>query len=303
MEAFAAAFLWRCKVNLLRYVSCVASLAIAAACLLAVGWRAAAADNANNQEVVAKAAVAADAVLLAGCRLVDLTHAFDERTIYWPTEIPFHLERGFAGITEGGWYYSANRFHMAEHSGTHVDAPIHFYKDHQTVDQIPLERLIGPAVVVDVAEQCRANADFQITTASFEDWERQHGHGLEGAIVLLRTGYGQFWPERKRYLGTDENGAQAVAKLHFPGLEPEAAAWLVANRRIKAVGIDTASIDHGQSKTFGTHVILCQHNTPALENVANLAELPEQGFTVVALPMKIRGGSGGPTRVIAILPK
>lgn len=287
------------------YVPCLVSLAIAAACFLAVRGRAVVAEMANGQGAVAKALPPDDAspLPLSAARLVDLTHAFDERTIYWPTEIPFHLERGFAGITEGGWYYSANRFHMAEHSGTHVDAPIHFYKDHQTVDQIPLAQLIGPGVVVDTSEQCRENADFLVPAAAFEAWEKQHGRKLDGAIVFLRTGFGQFWPERKRYLGTDENGREAVAKLHFPGLAPEAAAWLVANRRIKAVGIDTASIDYGQSKTFGTHVILCQHNIPALENVANLAELPDEGFTVVALPMKIRGGSGGPTRIIALVPQ
>ena len=118
-------------------------------------------------------------------------------------------------------------------------------------------------------------------------------------IVLLRTGYAARWPDRLRYLGTEERGEAAVAKLHFPGLDPTAAQWLVQHRSIKAVGIDTPSIDYGQSTHFESHVMLFQHNVPALENVANLDRLPQVGFTVIALPMKIGGGSGGPVRIVA----
>jgi len=252
-----------------------------------------------------RAAAPADVTQLLGqnVRLVDLTHAFDEQSIYWPTEIPFQLERGFAGVTPGGWYYSANRFHMAEHSGTHVDAPIHFFKGGNTVDEIPLARLAGAACVIDITRQCRDNPDFLITAEVFQTWEKEHKQSLNDMIVLVRTGFGQFWPDRQRYLGTVENGPEGVKKLHFPGVHPEAAAWLVDKRRIKAIGIDTASIDNGPSKTFGTHVVLCAHRTPAFENVANLEQLPAAGFTVIALPMKIRGGSGGPLRIIAAVPK
>ena len=164
-------------------------------------------------------------------------------------------------------------------------------------------RLFGAGVVVDVECECRENPDFQVTAEVFQAWEKLHGRRLDDFVVLVRTGFGQFWPDRRRYLGTDENGPEAVARLHFPGVHPQGAAWLVANRRIKAIGIDTASIDYGQTKTFGTHVALCSHNIPAFENVANLAELPGDGFSVVALPMKIRGGSGGPLRIVGIVPK
>jgi kynurenine formamidase len=235
-------------------------------------------------------------------RMIDLTHAFDEQTIFWPTEIPFHLERGFAGVTAGGWYYTANRFSMAEHCGTHIDAPIHFSKGAHTVDEIPLARLLGAAVVIDVVKECRENPDFLVTADVFQAWEKGHNHRLDETIVLVRTGFGPFWPDRARYLGTTVAGTEAVANLHFPGVDPDAAAWLVAERRIKAIGIDTASIDRGQSKTFATHVALCAHNTPAFENVAQLEQLPDYGFSVVALPMKIRGGSGGPLRIVALVP-
>jgi kynurenine formamidase len=236
-------------------------------------------------------------------RLVDLTHAFNEQTVYWPTEIPFHLERGPFGMTAGGWFYSANRFRTAEHSGTHIDAPIHFAKAGESVDKVPLARLAGPGAVIDVSAECRQNADFLLTTAILQAWEEKHGQQLHDKIVLVHTGWDKYWPDRAKYLGTAETGKGAVAKLHFPGVDPEAAAWLVVNRHIRAIGIDTASIDRGQSKTFSTHVVLCTHNTPAFENVTHLDQLPATGFTVIALPMKIADGSGGPLRIIGVVPK
>ena len=233
--------------------------------------------------------------------LVDLSHAFDSETIFWPTEEGFVLERGPEGVTEAGYYYTANRFRTAEHGGTHIDAPIHFFAERWTVDQIPLDRLIGDAVLVDVAQQCAADRDYQVTVADFEAWEKRHGRIPDASIVLIRTGFGRFWPDRRTYLGTDERGAEAVAKLHFPGLHPEGARWLIERRNIHAVGLDTASIDHGQSAQFETHQVLFETNVPAFENLAALDELPARGFSVVALPIKIRGGSGGPLRAVAIL--
>ncbi len=233
--------------------------------------------------------------------LVDLTHSFDDKTIYWPTEKGFELLRGPAGFTKRGYFYAANRFAAAEHGGTHLDAPIHFFKDRHTVDEIPLERLVGPGVVVDVTEKCRENADYQIGIEDLRRVEEQLDRPLVDVIVLLRTGFSRHWPDREKYLGTSGGGAEAVAKLHFPGLAPDAARWLVEHRKIKAIGIDTASIDYGQSRRFASHVALFERNVPAMENLANLESLPTSGFTVIALPMKIGGGSGAPLRVIAIV--
>lgn len=232
-------------------------------------------------------------------RIVDLTHVFDERTIYWPTEGDFRLERGPAGTTEKGYFYAANRFAAAEHGGTHIDAPIHFFEGRQTVDQIPLDRLIGPGVRVDVRAACEADRNHEVSIDDLRQAEGRSRQTLHGKIVLLHTGFGRFWSDREKYLGTAERGPKAVSRLRFPGLHPEAARWLVLERGIKAVGIDTASIDHGPSTTFQSHVILCQHNVPALENVANLDQLPAQ-FVVIALPMKIGGGSGSPVRIVAV---
>jgi kynurenine formamidase len=248
--------------------------------------------------------------LAAGCghaapregRLVDLSHPFEADTIYWPTEEGFVLETEFQGTSEGGYWYEANRFRSAEHGGTHIDAPIHFAEGGRSVDEIPLEQLVGEGVLVDVEAACRANRNHRVDVADLKAWEEQHGRIPEGAIVLLRTGFGRAWPDRAAYLGTSERGPGAVAKLQFPGLHPDAARWLVRERRIRAVGLDTASIDFGPSKDFMSHRVLFEADVPAFENLANLDQLPARGFRVVALPMKIRGGSGGPLRAVAILP-
>ncbi|MGI9519330.1 MAG: cyclase family protein [Pirellulaceae bacterium] len=234
-------------------------------------------------------------------QVIDLSHPFDDQTIYWPTEDGFKLIEGSAGYTDRGYYYAANRFVAAEHGGTHIDAPIHFFEDRMTVDEIPLERLIGEGVVVDVSEACANDPDYLIGVDDLRNWETSNGRQLVDVIVLLRTGYSAHWGNRQRYLGTDQTGPEAVPDLHFPGLDPQAATWLVEHRAIKAIGIDTPSIDYGQSRLFESHVKLFEHNIPAFENVANLDQLPGKGFKVIALPMKIGGGSGAPLRIIAMV--
>lgn len=233
-------------------------------------------------------------------RIVDLTYAFDEKSVYWPTAQQFKLETDFEGMTEKGYFYSAYRYSAAEHGGTHLDSPVHFAKGRYTVDELPLEHLMGPAIVIDVVAQCASNPDYLVSVADFQNWEKRNGRIPSGTIVLLRTGFGKFYPDAKKYLGTEERGAAAVAKLHFPGLDPAAARWITTNRSIKAIGLDTASIDYGQSTLFESHRTLFEKNVPAFENVANLDQLPAKGFSVIALPMKIKGGSGGPLRIIAI---
>ena len=235
-------------------------------------------------------------------RWVDLSHAFDRETIYWPTADGFKHKAVFKGVTEKGYFYSSYTYEASEHGGTHMDAPIHFAEGGRTAAEIPIEQLIGPAAVVDVSPRALADRDYQINVADLEAWEQVHGRIPAGAIVLLNTGYHRFWPDRVKYMGTDERGPDAVEKLHFPGLHPDAARWLTTERRVGAVGLDTPSIDFGQSTHFESHRILFQSDVPAFENVANLGELPPTGAFVVALPMKIRHGSGGPLRIVALLP-
>lgn len=235
-------------------------------------------------------------------QVIDLSHTFDKQTIYWPTENGFRLIPEKAGITEKGYYYSSNRFMAAEHGGTHLDAPVHFNAEGQSVDQLPLQQLMGEAAVIDVVEACRKDPDYQIGVSDLRAWEEKTGRQLVDVIVLLKTGFAQHWPDRNKYLGTSQLGSEAVAELHFPGLDPAAAQWLTEHRAIKAIGLDTASIDYGQSSQFRSHVTLFKHAIPAFENVADMSRLPISGATIVALPMKIGGGSGGPLRIIAWLP-
>jgi kynurenine formamidase len=233
--------------------------------------------------------------------IVDLTYPFDDKTVYWPTAPSnFELKRLAYGETASGYFYAANSFCAPEHGGTHLDAPIHFATGGKTADQVPLRQLIAPAVVIDVSGKAAADPDYRLSMEDLRSWEKKHGTIPAGAIALLRTGWGKRWPDRKRYLGDDTPGD--ASKLHFPSYGKEAAEYLVQQQRVGALGVDTASIDYGPSKDFVVHRIASAAAVPGLENLANLGELPEAGAWIVALPMKIAGGSGGPLRIIALIP-
>lgn len=239
---------------------------------------------------------------LKDVRIVDLTHPFDQHTIYWPTSPSwFQLTRLHYGETDAGYFYAANSFCTPEHGGTHLDAPIHFAEGRWTVDQIPVRQLIGPGLVIDVSLQASANPDYQLSIKDVRRWEATHGTIPRDAIVLLRTGWGKRWADRRRYLGDDTPGD--ASHLHFPSYGKDAAEFLVKERKIAALGVDTASIDYGPSNDFIVHRIANGANVPGLENIANLEELPEMGAWIIALPIKIAGGSGGPLRIVALIPQ
>ncbi len=245
-------------------------------------------------------ATRAPALELENVRLVDLTHAFDAHTIYWPTAKPFSLEPVAHGMTPDGYWYAANNFCAAEHGGTHLDAPIHFGEGRWTAEQIPLDRLVGPAVVIDLTAKAVRDPDALLTVADLTAAERAQGRIPDRAIVLVRTGWDRHWDDRADYLGTATPGD--TAHLHFPGVAGEAAGWLTTARRIRAVGIDTASIDRGASRRFEAHRAFANANVPIFENLAGLGALPSRGATFIGLPMKIAGGTGGPLRAVALLP-
>lgn len=234
-------------------------------------------------------------------RWIDLTHEFSEESIYWPTADPFQMDTLFAGQTEAGFYYEAYRFSTAEHGGTHLDAPIHFSEGQQAVHELEIEQTVGPAVVIDVSDKASENRDYQIKIDDIEEWERNFGLVPENSIILFRTGFGNYWPDAERYLGTAKRGEEALTELSFPGIHPDAAQWLVDKRNPKAVGLDTPSLDYGKSEQFKTHQILFDHSVPGFENVANLDLLPPHGAYILALPMKIENGSGAPLRIVAWL--
>ena len=253
--------------------------------------------------LVASGVMAGEPVETALGPVVDLTHPFAADTIFWPSDREgFVLERGTEGRTEAGYWYAAHRIRLAEHGGTHLDAPNHFHEGGSSAERVPLDRLVAPAVVVDVRAACAKNVDHAIGVADLEGFEKKHGRIPDGSALLFYTGFAAHWPDRARYLGTEERGDAATRKLHFPGLDPAAARWLVAKRRVASVGLDTASIDPGTSRLFESHQILFAAEIPAFENLTALDQLPPTGATLIALPMKITGGSGAPLRAIALLP-
>ena len=239
---------------------------------------------------------------LRSYRTVDLTHALNAKTIYWPTSpTTFKLDSLSYGQTPGGWFYSSFAFSAPEHGGTHLDAPIHFGEGHLTVDRVPLDRLIAPAVVIDVTARTRADQDYRLTRDDVLAFERKNGRIPPGTIVLLRTGWSTRWPDKKSYMGDDT--PNDASKLHFPSYGVEAARLLIQERRAAAIGVDAASIDYGASQDFMVHRIAAAADVPGIENLTNLNLLPATGALLFALPMKIEGGSGGPVRVVALVPR
>ncbi len=244
----------------------------------------------------------AQTIDLTSSKVVDLSHAFDSSTIYWPTEAAgFELKQEHKGPTKGGFFYYSNTFCAPEHGGTHIDAPMHFAESRWTNSEIPLERLIRPAVVIDITEQTARNQDYALTPDDLAAWEKANGRIPAGAIVLLRTGWSARWPDRKAYLGDDTPGA--TTNLHFPSFGHEAAALLISERHASLIGVDSASVDIGPSQDFLVHRAIGAANVPGLENLTNLDQLPPTGSLVMALPMKIARGSGAPARVIAFAPR
>ena len=244
----------------------------------------------------------AQTIALAQYRMVDLTHALNAETVFWPTSTEhFELRRLAFGPTPGGFFYAANAFAMPEHGGTHVDAPIHFAEHGVTADRIPLDRLVLPAVVIDISSRVANDPDYRLTPDDIRAFEQRHGRIQAGTAVLLRTGWDTRWPDRKSYLGDDTPGD--ASKLHFPSFGAEAARLLIEERRAGAIGVDVASIDYGQSKDFAVHRIAAARGVPGFENLRDLDELPATGALLIALPIKIEGGSGGPLRAIALVPR
>jgi kynurenine formamidase len=233
-------------------------------------------------------------------KVVDLTYSFDSDTIYWPTEKPLQHEFEKFGDSGEGYFYASGKYAAPEHGGTHLDAPIHFNKNGIYADQVPLANCIGPAAVIDFSARAAKDPDAMLSVDDIKAYEEKYGRIPDGAIVVARSGWGKFWPGKKRYLGTDTPGD--VADLHFPGYSPEAADWLMKNRNLAAIAIDTASLDRGASKDFKVHQIWLGSNKPGFENIAYADKLPPKGATIFCIPMKLGKGTGGPTRVFALMP-
>lgn len=251
----------------------------------------------------AAAAAAGLAAAAPPPKLLDMTYPLEDASVFWPTATPFRLTRVSFGPTPGGWWYASNDFTASEHGGTHADAPIHFAEGGRTMEQIPLEEWIGPAVKVDVSASCAKDRDYMLTVADLKGWEKRHGRIPKGAWVVLYTGHGtRSYPDPVAVLGTDRRGPEAIPLLSFPGFSPEAATFLVKERSITGIALDTPSIDRGRSADFQVHQIVCGADRLALENLAAADRLPAKGATLYVVPIPIKGGSGAPARVFAVLP-
>jgi len=213
------------------------------------------------------------------------------------TEPSLVLNVTYNGTIPGGdIWYQKDEMSAATHGGTHIDAPCHFAKGRWCVSDIPIERLVVPAAVVDISRQVDGNPDVHLTTDMLMEWENKHGQIPEGILLLIYTGWSQFWPDRLKYSGTVERGNASL--LQFPSITTQVAEWLVAHRSVVGVGIDTMSVDIPNS-TLQTHVTLMENNIYGLENVNNLQKLPPTGSMVYVMPMKLKGASGAPCRLVA----
>jgi kynurenine formamidase len=239
---------------------------------------------------------------LASAKIVDLSYAYDESTLYWPTSpTSFELTELARGTAEGGYFYSSYSFCTPEHGGTHLDAPVHFSEAGRTAAEVPVRQLVAPGVVLDMSEQAAQDPDARLELGAVQEWESRNGRIPEGAIVILRTGWGKRWSlGAKAFFGDDTPGD--ASNLHFPGYGEDATRFLVEERKVGALGVDSASVDHGPSQDFPVHRIAAAAEIPNLENVARTEDLPEKDFWVVALPIKLGKGSGGPVRIVAIVP-
>jgi kynurenine formamidase len=227
-------------------------------------------------------------------RVLDLSYAISDKLVPWPGDDKFFEAKVNATVEKNGYF--TRSFWMLEHYGTHLDAPAHFPPGKTTVDQIPVKQLFGPAAVMDVRTESGKDADYQLSAARIEEWEKRHGRIPEGAIVLLRTGWASRWPDAQKYRNQDAKG-----KMHFPGFSAEATKLLI-ERRASGLGCDTLSVDYGASNDYSVHHLALGAGLYHLENLADLSELPETGAFLVVAPIKLEGGSGGPVRVFAILP-
>ena len=226
-------------------------------------------------------------------KVVDLTHTLSPA---FPTffGVPgIEIERRYTLKKDGA---NVNWWRVLEHAGTHIDAPIHYAEHGAAVEAIPADQLVVPLVVVDVSAKAARNADYALNRHDLIDWEGRHGRLPEGCCVAMHSGWARYASDAAKYTGKDAAGV-----FHFPGIHPEAAEWLLKERRVVGLGVDTLSLDHGPSKDFRTHAIWLPAGRWGVENIANLEQVPATGATLIAGVPKVQGATGATARILALV--
>jgi kynurenine formamidase len=225
--------------------------------------------------------------------VIDLTHTMSPE---FPTffGVPgIEMQRQFDFKKDG---FNLYWWRIVEHAGTHLDAPIHFSEKGMTADQIAVSSLIVPLAVVDVTQQAATNADYQMTRADLESYEKKHGRIPDNACVAMNSGWARYAGDAAKFTGKDTAGT-----FHFPGISPDAAEWLLTQRKVAGIAVDTLSLDHGPSKDFKTHYTWLPTGRWGLENVAGLDQVPATGATLVVGASKVKDATGGIARLFALV--
>lgn len=227
-------------------------------------------------------------------RVADLSHTIEPGIPLWPGDPPviFHDE---ASIVKDGYYL--RNFSMGEHSATHMNAASSFFEKGKSVDAYGVGELILEAVVIDARKSCSMNADYRLTVKDIKDWEKLNGEIRAGSLVILYTGWQDRWGNSAKFLGAD-----AAGTLHFPGFGIDATRYLMDIRKASGLGIDTHGVDPGTDATFSVNSIVLGKDGIVLECLANLDKLPPIGATVIIGALKLKGGSGSPVAVTALIP-
>ncbi|VDH99633.1 Hypothetical predicted protein [Mytilus galloprovincialis] len=234
-------------------------------------------------------------------KVVDLTHIHGNDSIYWPTHTGYELIYSQRGNFGDGLWVASYTLKTTEHLGTHLDAPVHFNQYSWTTHQIPIDHLVGPGVIIDVKDKVKNDLDYRVTVADIEKWEENNGRIPNGAIVIMNSGWHERYPDKKRVFNTED--PIDTKTFHFPSWHEDTVAWMVAHRTIHVLGVDTPSLDYGQSRKFPVHVLISSENICGLENVGYLDRIPASGTIISIGAMKTENGSGCPARVIALIPQ
>jgi kynurenine formamidase len=226
-------------------------------------------------------------------RAVDLTHTMSPAFPTFFGTPGIEMQRQFSLKKDG---FNLYWWRIVEHAGTHMDAPIHFSENGASVEMIAAKDLVVPLAVIDVAAKAAKNPDYLLAPDDLTDWEKKNGRLPDGCCVAMHSGWAKFATDESKFTGRDVSGA-----LHFPGFGPEAAAWLMKERRVTGIAVDTLSLDNGASKDFKVHYSWLPSGRWGLENVANLDQLPANGATLVVGMPKVKDATGGPARLFALV--